>query len=641
MSLNNELINIVMITDENYAKPTVVAITSVIMNNSNCKIFILGNNLSPKSFSLLKTFKQVEILDCAKYISEYKSINQTRHVSYSALLKFFIPEIFQNLEKILYLDSDIIVQKDLTELYNTDIQNYYAAVIKDTITLLNKPHMQNIECSGIYFNSGVMLLNLDKMRDDNIKDKLLDYRLNRTNNFMDQDAFNAVIGKQVKYISYKYNFLNYYLDVMSIKDLSSKLFNEKMPDNEKELYDSCTIIHLGGKYKPWEYKIKYLSDLYKTYWEKSPINESMPKLIENSEKEITLKYLNEIVANKRVVLWGASIFLQKLLSKNSEVNPRILGIIDKNSDKWGEELGGYKIFSPDEVEKLQPDCVLITVKSNHKKIYSQIQYELFQKYPYIEVLPDIFEDNYSEKDLILKQRSKITLLETMLKEYKKKTEEQFNELMNAQIFNNLINSSTWVKRRDFIPVGGAATYTFLYYLYIILEYIEPKNILELGMGQTSKLTAQYAAYKNQNSNLQIIEHDKEWIKYFSKQLPNDSNIIALDLEDFEYKNTLNSRYSNLSKITLDNKYDLIIIDGPYGYTCKYPRSNILELIPNNLASDFIIILDDYERAGEQNTAKLIFDKLEQSNIKYASKVKSGVKKQLIIMSESYKFLSFY
>ena len=89
------------------------------------------------------------------------------------------------------------------------------------------------------------------------------------------------------------------------------------------------------------------------------------------------------------------------------------------------------------------------------------------------------------------------------------------------------------------------------------------------------------------------------------------------------------------------KYDLIIIDGPYGFNRTYPRTNILELIPQNLSQDFIIILDDAERQGEKNTAQLIFEKLEANNIKYFKFYQHATKSQLIITSEKYKFVSFY
>ena len=217
------------------------------------------------------------------------------------------------------------------------------------------------------------------------------------------------------------------------------------------------------------------------------------------------------------------------------------------------------------------------------------------------------------------------------------------EILTAQIFNNLILQKEWIKNKEFIPTKGAATYSFLYILLLILEKIQPKNILEFGLGQTTVLTTQYAKYKNPDAILSVIDHDEAWINAMSEQLPTAENIkiIKRDLEQFSLNNTQNDKYYNLQEITSDKKFDFIIIDGPYGFDRLYPRTNILDLIPNNLAEDFVIILDDAERVGEQNTAKLIFEKLDENNIQYYKFYQRATKSQLVITSEKYKFISFY
>ena len=88
----------------------------------------------------------------------------------SALLKFKISEILANYDKIIYLDGDILVQKDLTELYNIDIDGYYVAAVDDTGKIYHKKDVYAKYPN--YFNSGVMLLNLKKCREDNISSKL-------------------------------------------------------------------------------------------------------------------------------------------------------------------------------------------------------------------------------------------------------------------------------------------------------------------------------------------------------------------------------------------------------------------------------------------------------------------------------------
>ena len=105
---------------------------------------------------------------------------------------------------------------------------------------------------------------------------------------------------------------------------------------------------------------------------------------------ITLDYLNNFIGDKKVMLWGAGIFTQNLFSKEKIKNPNILGIIDKNSASWGNRCGNYKIYSPDVLDKVHPDGVLLTVLNNNESIYPVLKEELKESHPEIELLPNIF-----------------------------------------------------------------------------------------------------------------------------------------------------------------------------------------------------------------------------------------------------------
>lgn len=267
-------INVVMITDNNYVLPTMVAIRSMLKNRkiTTCfNVFVLGVNLSKDNLLNLEDMNKfsginIKILDASQQINQYEKIDQNRHVTPAAMLKFFLPKIFENYNKILYLDSDIIVQKDLTNLYNIDIKSQYAAVCKDTLCAVNREYMDSIGIKNqFYFNSGVMLLNLKKMREDCITEKMLQFRLNVKQHFMDQDTFNAVIGYNVKYFSYKYNFLNYYMTVMNKNQLSA-FFDANLNKSFKKICKGLNILHIGGQEKPWNKYMGYISCVWSKYY---------------------------------------------------------------------------------------------------------------------------------------------------------------------------------------------------------------------------------------------------------------------------------------------------------------------------------------------------------------------------------------
>ena len=224
-----------------------------------------------------------------------------------------------------------------------------------------------------------------------------------------------------------------------------------------------------------------------------------------------------------------------------------------------------------------------------------------------------------------------------------------NELKYAFVFNDTIKNSKWLKEKDFSLVNSAANYSFMYSLYRILNDAQPKNILELGLGQTTKLTSQYAKYFD-DAKLTVLESDEDWIENFSKNLEITDNIqiVNLNVETFEYNNTINLRFKDIDKIVESEKYDLIIIDAPRGFMEKdgknelldYSRANIWQLIPSNLSDDYIIIMDDYERKGEQNTMDHAKELLKENNKEIYSYTAKGLKTQHAIFTEKYRFISW-
>ncbi len=104
---------------------------------------------------------------------------------------------------------------------------------------------------------------------------------------------------------------------------------------------------------------------------------------------ITLDYLYNYIGEKEVYLWGASNFLKNLIEKENIINPKILGIIDKNEASWGKFFYGYKIFSP-EILKKNPADVLVMVYNN-SEAHLAIKKEVEELFPNIKVLNNIFE----------------------------------------------------------------------------------------------------------------------------------------------------------------------------------------------------------------------------------------------------------
>lgn len=229
----------------------------------------------------------------------------------------------------------------------------------------------------------------------------------------------------------------------------------------------------------------------------------------------------------------------------------------------------------------------------------------------------IKKKDYSSKlDLLLANQNKII--------------SQNDELLFANLFRDSISDSAWLKNKSFSAYNAAANYSFLYKLYRILDVLKPKNILELGLGQTTKLTSQYAKY-NKDSNVIAIDDDKVWIDVLSKQIPNSPNfkIKHLNLQNFVYKGDVlqqKSEYKDLEKVVKGKKFDLIIVDGPIGWDKEYPRTNVIGLL-NNLTDTWVVIFDDSNRLGESKTTGIFRNELNDKNIKYKEFTTKGLKEQ--------------
>lgn len=213
-----------------------------------------------------------------------------------------------------------------------------------------------------------------------------------------------------------------------------------------------------------------------------------------------------------------------------------------------------------------------------------------------------------------------------------------NEILKAHIFNNTIADSSWLKYKSFTPGAFAVDYGFLTTLYQTLNIVRPATILEFGLGQSSKMVHQYATFCNAEAT--TCEHDVNWASFFNNGRVGqyDIKIDFLELEHVDYNGKKTLSYKNIDQHYKEKKYDLIIVDGPFG-SAHYSRSQIINLAKNNLKESFCIIIDDYERIGEQETAKELLNVLDEKKITYRTAVYSASKQHFLVCTEDLSFLT--
>jgi 16S rRNA G966 N2-methylase RsmD len=216
---------------------------------------------------------------------------------------------------------------------------------------------------------------------------------------------------------------------------------------------------------------------------------------------------------------------------------------------------------------------------------------------------------------------------------------KIREIYWANVFEFAIKNSEWLYKKNFNAGRWALGFPALYILYRCLNDIKPKSIIEFGLGESSKMTYQYLI-SHPETNLKIIEQDSEFLDFFTKQsFDIKDNVILLPVENKQIKGDKKTYvYANLLENISEQKYDLVLIDGPWG-SDYFSRSELIDIVENDLLQkEFMIIVDDYERKGEQQTVKKALEIFSQKGIKIFTGKYAGEKTTLIICSEKYKFL---
>ena len=161
---------------------------------------------------------------------------------------------------------------------------------------------------------------------------------------------------------------------------------------------------------------------------------------------------------------------------------------------------------------------------------------------------------------------------------------------------------------DFFPVGGAANYSLLYLILRALTEFPVAAILEVGAGQTTLLIDKVTTVLNRKFDILTLEHDPAWVQHIRQQVASDVRHCLL-----EPLQVARRRVDYYADPKIDGrKFDLMVLDGPtaFDFRSRYNRLGFLRHL-DAIGEDFIIIVDDVERPGEQRLVSEITRALRQ------------------------------
>ncbi len=315
---------IVLATDDTYAPYCAVAIASVINNTSlqnNYDIVILNESLSDENkeklseLALGKENISLRFFSMTQLIEEHKDLFYvSEHFSVAMYYRFFIPQIFAKYNKALYLDCDIVAEKDVADLFVTDLKEAYAAAVEDCVIMqkgeyLHKTLALSKDCN--YFNSGVMLFSVENLkRVDLLKEACELLTKHKDARWPDQDILNILFQGKLVFLDPRWNLITdlqayYGLHYVSYPTNNADFFAKLGQDATERPY----IIHFAGKKKPWFPIQTYHAHRFWHYSQKTPFHKSLLTAILKTIK----KDLNK--AKEKAFIYTFLSFLPKYRAK--------------------------------------------------------------------------------------------------------------------------------------------------------------------------------------------------------------------------------------------------------------------------------------------------------------------------------------
>lgn len=227
-----------------------VAITSIKESggdNEQYLIYILYEALKDESIQVLLSLQtphcKIEFVDVSKYIVD--GMYSLGHYSKAMYYRVFIPEILTDFDKVLYLDGDIVVRKPIRELYETELGDKYLAAALNIPGPELKEYLNNcLELDETkYFNSGVLLINCNAFRKNNVRKQFIEFvQENKSLKMPDQDALNSICRGNIVWLDNCWNAI--------VNAMDENILPEYAALASKSVEDSG-IIHFAGERKPW------------------------------------------------------------------------------------------------------------------------------------------------------------------------------------------------------------------------------------------------------------------------------------------------------------------------------------------------------------------------------------------------------
>lgn len=303
-------INVVFAIDDKYVEPCATTIVSILANSSLYNFYnfyILNIGLTEenkrKLYSLRKKrdfglfFRDVSNFDFSNLPLNRDWISATTYY------RLYLPDVLpQDMHKCIYMDCDMLAEDDLALLWFQNIDDCIAGVVEDESSRENAERL-NLPPEYKYFNAGMIMFNMDKLREFNLTEKAMDYYAEHKEQItmQDQDILNGVLNGKCKYLPLRWN-----IGSPAYTGYSSVHYYTENEEREAALNPG--IVHFTGAYKPWQLRSLHpLNSEYKEYLMMTGFEEEIKKC---KRRELFSKIVCKKASHKeeKIYLFGIRIY---------------------------------------------------------------------------------------------------------------------------------------------------------------------------------------------------------------------------------------------------------------------------------------------------------------------------------------------
>lgn len=298
------------------------------------------------------------------------------HYNYTpeTYFRLFLPQILNGYNKILYMDADVIVRRDVAELYNTDLEGSIIGAVRDPI--INgtaksdrwnmRQYMSELGIKNIYnyFQAGILIIDINEISKDDLPKKMIDYAMTHECEMVDQDVLNLFCQDKVKFIDNKWN-VDMNPDGREVIPAAPVSIWQEYQENRKTAY----IYHFAGPEKPW---LNPSLDKADIFWEVARSTPWYEQLLYNMMKNISPAQnekqgfvwhfpYEEIKTGSNIAIYGAGD-VGKAFKKNMDETAyaKVLLWVDRDYENL-KELG---VKAPESLEtNKEIDNIIIAINN--------------------------------------------------------------------------------------------------------------------------------------------------------------------------------------------------------------------------------------------------------------------------------------